>query len=163
MNIPFGKARLATAVRLCGLPRCPRGTASMLGSSRAGGPCRSSCDLSGIACPIAQLGLQFPAGGNAQHTIDLALHPEAGLLSDAGAAGNKHPLIIRMETVTDRGLKEGHTLEVRCCYSRSRLLKAVLEPRRRFCSALWDHALCHEPVDETAAVLSMAGPHVGLT
>ena len=60
-----------------------------------------------------QLGLKFPredAEGAAAHIIDLAKHAEAAL---AAADGNTYPLIIRLETVTERGLKEGHTLQVR--------------------------------------------------
>ena len=81
------------------------GVATVLGATTL---CFSSCYL--------QLGLQFPAAGAAgamQHMIDLARHPEATLLlAGGGAGGNTHPLIIRLETITERGLQEGHTLEV---------------------------------------------------
>mmetsp|Transcript_5769 Transcript_5769/g.16515 ORF Transcript_5769/g.16515 Transcript_5769/m.16515 type:complete len:260 (-) Transcript_5769:130-909(-) len=60
------------------------------------------------------LGLQFPPPGTTQHVIDLSRHAEASLLTAPAptAAGAVYPLIIRLETVTERGLKEGHTLEV---------------------------------------------------
>lgn len=60
-----------------------------------------------------QLGLKFPKPGAEaahQHVIDLGRHPEASLMA---AEGNTFPLIIRLETVTERGAKEGHTLQVK--------------------------------------------------
>jgi len=43
--------------------------------------------------------------------VDLGRHSEAALMA---AEGNTFPLIIRLETVTDRGAKEGHSLKVGC-------------------------------------------------
>lgn len=59
-----------------------------------------------------QLGLKFPKPGAEaahQHVIDLGRHPEVSLMA---VDGNTFPLVIRLETVTERGAKEGHTLQV---------------------------------------------------
>lgn len=77
--------------------------------------------------PLLQLGLRFPGGSSrsgedggaeatlaeqrAQHAVDLSLYDEAALLRHDK---DSFPLVIRLETVTDKGLKEGHTLQVRC-------------------------------------------------
>jgi hypothetical protein len=45
-----------------------------------------------------------------QHIIDLSLHQgDIGALSSAN--GNTFPLVIRLEVITDRGLKDGHSLD----------------------------------------------------
>lgn len=59
-----------------------------------------------------QLGFKFPnagAEGAHQHVVDLGRHSEASFMSPEG---NTFPLVIRLETVTERGAKEGHSLQV---------------------------------------------------
>lgn len=45
-----------------------------------------------------------------QHVIDLSLH-EGDIDAFSSAHGNTFPIVIRLEVVTDRGLKDGHSLE----------------------------------------------------
>ncbi|KAL4425328.1 hypothetical protein ABPG75_009344 [Micractinium tetrahymenae] len=56
------------------------------------------------------LGLKFPgaAAEGAQHVVDLSLYEEAQLLE---AGRDTFPLVVRLETVTDKGRREGHTLQ----------------------------------------------------
>ncbi|PRW34052.1 putative E3 ubiquitin- ligase LOG2 isoform B [Chlorella sorokiniana] len=59
------------------------------------------------------LGLKFPlagagADGAAQHVIDMSLYEEAQLLT---SSRDTFPLVVRLETVTDKGKREGHTLQ----------------------------------------------------
>lgn len=61
-----------------------------------------------------QLGLKFPDEGASEelrvaHALDLSLYEEAALLRHDK---DTFPLVIRLETVTDKGLKDGHTLQV---------------------------------------------------
>jgi E3 ubiquitin-protein ligase MGRN1 len=60
------------------------------------------------------LGHKFPGVDasevSAGHSIDTSLYHEDTLLSNTK---DSYPLIIRLETITERGLREGHTLEVR--------------------------------------------------
>ena len=67
-----------------------------------------------------QLGLAFPKAGTdaaTQAVVDLSLYEESEL--SAVQDGNRFPLIIRLETVTEKGLSEGHSLSVLlCCYMR---------------------------------------------
>lgn len=58
----------------------------------------------------SQLGLQFPGGApeGAQHVVDLSLYPESQLTA---AARDSYPLVVRLETVTDKGRREGRTLQ----------------------------------------------------
>lgn len=68
--------------------------------------------------PALQLGLNFPGTTpeGAQHVIDLSLYGEQELLA---AGRDTYPLVVRLETVTDKGKREGHTLqELRCVASR---------------------------------------------
>lgn len=60
--------------------------------------------------PPQQLGLLFPGGAaeGAQHVVDLSLYAEAQLT--AAGPRDSHPLVIRLETVTDKGKREGRTL-----------------------------------------------------
>ena len=63
-----------------------------------------------------QLGLAFPKAGTdaaTQAVIDLSLYEESEL--SAVQDGNRFPLIIRLETVTEKGLSEGHSLSVLLC------------------------------------------------
>lgn len=63
-------------------------------------------------CYEKGLGLTFPAAcapDHLSHTVDLRRHTEEVLLADNNS--NSFALIIRLETITERGLKEGHTLK----------------------------------------------------
>ena len=63
-----------------------------------------------------QLGLGFPRAGTdaaTQAVVDLSLYEETEL--SAVQDGNRFPLIIRLETVTEKGLSEGHSLSVLFC------------------------------------------------
>ena len=74
--------------------------------------CAQALSSSVHPTPCSQLGLKFPKPGAEvahQHVVDLGQHDEAALMA---AEGNTFPLIIRLETVTERGLKEGHSLQV---------------------------------------------------
>jgi hypothetical protein len=62
--------------------------------------------------PCLQLGLKFPKPGAEaahQHIIDMSVHSEALLMA---AQGHTFPLIIRLETITEDGIKAGHSLQV---------------------------------------------------
>ena len=62
-----------------------------------------------------QLGLIFPGTSTAasEASVDLALHSEEELLGVKDTpSGQQFPLIIRLETVTEQGLAEGHSLSV---------------------------------------------------
>lgn len=56
------------------------------------------------------LGLKFPGTSpeGAQHVIDMGLYEESQLLT---AGRDTFPLVVRLETVTDKGRREGHTLQ----------------------------------------------------
>lgn len=85
-------------------------------------PSKQGCKLSTAAqapAPGIQyqqgMGLSFP-GSNApreavmQHVVDLSLY-EGQEDSMCAAKGDTYPLIVRLETISDRGAKEGHRLE----------------------------------------------------
>lgn len=55
-------------------------------------------------------GLGTPAGVAAQHVVDLGQHA-ANLGALTRATENTFPLVIRLEVITDKGTKEGHTLD----------------------------------------------------
>ena len=61
--------------------------------------------------PCLQLGLKFPGPSTegAQHVVDLGLYVEGALLAPGGR--DSYPLVVRLETVTDKGRREGHTLQ----------------------------------------------------
>ncbi|KAK9905555.1 hypothetical protein WJX75_002064 [Coccomyxa subellipsoidea] len=54
------------------------------------------------------LGLKFPKDGSAHAVLDVALYEEQELTT---ADGDTYPLVIRMETITDKGKADGHTLQ----------------------------------------------------
>ncbi|EFN57168.1 hypothetical protein CHLNCDRAFT_143545 [Chlorella variabilis] len=56
------------------------------------------------------LGLKFPGSApeGAQHVIDMGLYDEAALFA---AGRDTFPLVVRLETVTDKGRREGRTLQ----------------------------------------------------
>ena len=56
-----------------------------------------------------QLGKAYPPPGAAAAVIDLDRYDERQLMSQSSGA---YPLIVRMETVTEKGLAEGHSLQV---------------------------------------------------
>ena len=56
-----------------------------------------------------QLGLKFPEDSSAHAVLDVALYEEQELTT---ADGDTYPLVIRMETITDKGKADGHTLQV---------------------------------------------------
>lgn len=63
-------------------------------------------------CYEKGLGLRFPATGSAdeaKHTVDVRKHSDGTQPTDKNP--NSFALIIRLETITERGLKEGHTLK----------------------------------------------------
>ncbi len=69
----------------------------------------------------AQLGKAYPPAGATAAVVELDRYDERQLLAPEGGA---FPLIVRMETVTEKGLADGHTLQVRekassnsCCPS----------------------------------------------
>lgn len=58
-----------------------------------------------------QLGLVYPKdGAAAQAIIDLSQYSASELLGVQ--EGVQYPLVIRLETVTEKGLSEGHSLSV---------------------------------------------------
>ena len=65
----------------------------------------------------AQLGLRFPkaTGEGAQAIIDLRQLNEHKL---SAPDGDTYPLVIRLETITENGIAEGHTLQVSCAASK---------------------------------------------
>lgn len=111
---------------MCNVLSCSEAVSSYSTSSRPsfshGSPSHSEQNLNvdperNLKADLAttlQLGFKFPksgAEGAHQHVVDLGRHSEAALMA---AEGNTFPLIIRLETVTDRGAKEGHSLKVGC-------------------------------------------------
>jgi hypothetical protein len=68
----------------------------------------------GVPTPYTplQLGLVFPPPGGAALPclLDTAQHDETALQSVGSR--DTYPLVIRLESVSERGVKEGHTLEV---------------------------------------------------
>lgn len=56
-----------------------------------------------------QLGKAYPPPGAAAAVIDLDRYDERQLMSQSSGA---YPLTVRMETVTEKGLAEGHSLQV---------------------------------------------------
>ena len=56
-----------------------------------------------------QLGKAYPPPGVAAAVIDLDRYDERQLMSQSSGA---YPLVVRMETVTEKGLVEGHSLQV---------------------------------------------------
>lgn len=59
-----------------------------------------------------QLGHVFPRPGaplTEQVIVDLSQNPE----ELSAASGDTYPLIFRLETISDKGLTEGHVLEVK--------------------------------------------------
>ena len=56
-----------------------------------------------------QLGKAYPPPGTAAAVIDLDRYDERQLMAQSSGA---YPLIVRMETVTEKGLAEGHSLQV---------------------------------------------------
>lgn len=63
-----------------------------------------------LASSPLQLGLKFPGSApeGAQHVIDMGLYDEAALFA---AGRDTFPLVVRLETVTDKGRREGRTLQ----------------------------------------------------
>lgn len=62
-----------------------------------------------------QLGLKFPKAGAPEAVIDTGAYEERQLTA---ADKDTYPLVIRMETVTDKGRSDAHTLQVRALLSR---------------------------------------------
>ncbi len=58
----------------------------------------------------AQLGKAYPPAGATAAVVELDRYDERQLLAPEGGA---FPLIVRMETVTEKGLADGHTLQAR--------------------------------------------------
>lgn len=58
----------------------------------------------------AQLGLKFPKAGAPAAVIDTGAYEERALL---GSERDCYPLVIRMETISDKGRAEAHTLQAR--------------------------------------------------
>ena len=72
-----------------------------------------------------QLGLKFPKADGATPIIDTALYEPASLTPGPHASG-PYPLVVRLETITPKGLADGHTLQVRHCPHAT--LEAALKP-----------------------------------
>ena len=60
--------------------------------------------------PRKQLGLKFPKAGCEAPVIDLSLYDDKAMTH---VEGDTYPLAIRLETVTENGLQQGHSLAVR--------------------------------------------------
>ena len=58
-----------------------------------------------------QLGLKFPKADGAAAIIDTSLY-DAGTLTPGPNTAGPYPLVVRLETVTAKGLADGHTLQV---------------------------------------------------
>lgn len=56
-----------------------------------------------------QLVLKFPKDGAAHAVLDVGLYEDRELTS---ADGETYPLVVRMETITEKGKADGHTLQV---------------------------------------------------
>ena len=58
-----------------------------------------------------QLGLKFPKADGAACIIDTSLYEASMLMPGPNAAG-PYPLVVRLETITAKGISDGHTLQV---------------------------------------------------
>ena len=58
-----------------------------------------------------QLGLKFPKADGAACIIDTSLY-EPGMLMPGHGTSGPYPLVVRLETITPKGLADGHTLQV---------------------------------------------------
>ena len=65
--------------------------------------------LNSLLC--LQLGLKFPKADGAAAIIDTSLYEAAMLMPGPNTAG-PYPLVVRLETITSKGLADGHTLQV---------------------------------------------------
>ena len=96
-------------------PACLIAAGPQVSSSEAWAPEAghgSSLHAEALFCPacLPQLGLKFPKAGAPEAVIDTGAHEERAL---TGAERDTYALVIRMETVTDKGRAEAHTLQVR--------------------------------------------------
>ena len=58
-----------------------------------------------------QLGLKFPKADGAAAILDTSLY-ESTLLTPGPSSPGPFPLVVRLETITAKGLADGHTLQV---------------------------------------------------
>lgn len=60
---------------------------------------------------LLQLGLKFPKADGAAAIVDTSLY-DAHMLTPGPASAGPYPLAVRLETITAKGLADGHTLQV---------------------------------------------------